>query len=88
MKSFVERRDNGEAGWESDLPPAISGAQWPRHRKSGLPLVHGFSLRCRRSSGRREALGSLFHTSILATVRCIDGETSLRGCRRSLVGLP
>jgi hypothetical protein len=54
----------GDAGWEHGLPPAIAPHQWPRHRESGLPLVHAFTVRVPepfRARGAERVALSYFH---------------------------
>jgi len=53
-----------EAGWENGLPPGIKAEQWPRSRTSGLPLVHGFTVRVPegfRAKGEERIALSYFH---------------------------
>jgi hypothetical protein len=52
------------AGWEHGLPPGIAEDQWPRSRASGLPLVHGFTIRVpapHRARGADRVALSYFH---------------------------
>lgn len=60
----IEPVAGGDMGWESGSPPAISAAQWPRHRRSGLPLMHGFTIRlpeAYRTKGPERVAVSYFH---------------------------
>lgn len=53
-----------KAGWEYGLPPGIKPEQWPRHSASGLPLVHGFTIRVPpefRAKGSERVALSYFH---------------------------
>jgi hypothetical protein len=53
-----------DAGWEHGLPPGLTAAEWPRHRGSGLPLMHGFTLRVPesfRARGKERVALSYFH---------------------------
>lgn len=58
---WLVRDPSGVDGWEHGLPPGIGPAQWPRHRASGLPLVHGFTLRLPPEYQARGAGLSYFH---------------------------
>lgn len=64
---WIDRGEEGDAraaGWEFGLPPGISPAQWPRSRASGLPLVHGFTVRVPprfRAKGEERVALSYFH---------------------------
>jgi hypothetical protein len=61
MTWWFSRDTEGTDGWEHGLPPGIATAQWPRHRASGLPLVHGFTIRLPGAFQVRGAALSYFH---------------------------
>jgi hypothetical protein len=75
--------DQGEdtahaAGWEHGLPPGISPAQWPRSRTSGLPLMHGFTIRVPprfRAKGADRVALSYFHPGDSASYRSKKATT-------------
>ena len=64
MKTHWIVSGGGDAGWQHGLPPAIDESEWPRHARSGLPLVHGFTIRVPeeyRARGADEVALSYFH---------------------------
>jgi hypothetical protein len=61
---WIVEAATGDAGWAFGLPPGIAPAEWPRHRTSGLPLVHGFTIRvpdAYRAKGAERVALSYFH---------------------------
>jgi len=61
---WIMEAPSGDAGWAFGLPPGITSAEWPRHRSTGLPLVHGFTIRVPeeyRAAGPGRASLSYFH---------------------------
>jgi hypothetical protein len=64
MKTYWIVGSGSDAGWQHGLPPSITAAEWPRHARSGLPLVHGFTIRVPaeyRARGADRVALSYFH---------------------------
>ncbi len=73
-----KKKDPRTAGWEYGLPPGLSPAQWPRSRSSGLPLVHGFTVRVPtrfRAKGSERVALSYFHPGSSESYRSEAAQT-------------
>lgn len=79
MTCWIVRDPAGDAGWEFGLPPGITPEQWPRHRSSGLPLVHGFTIRVPeelRVKGPQRVALSYFHPGDSESFPAEEGQVA------------
>ncbi len=64
MTEWIVAGGAGDAGCEHGLPPGVTEVTWPRHRRNGMPLVHGFTVRvpaAYRARGADNVALSYFH---------------------------
>ena len=70
---YIKTEIGSKSGWEGGLPPSITKEQWPRHGCSGLPLMHGFTVKVPeeyRTKGKDRIALSYFHPGDSKSFRC------------------